>query len=56
MTAIDLLYGDAAPAKEILAQFSPAMTKEAYLEFQRSLFRTERFAYMEDAAGEPEFG
>jgi hypothetical protein len=21
------------------------MTKEAYLEFQRSLFRTERFAY-----------
>ncbi len=53
MTAIDLLHGDAAPAKEILAQFSPAMTKEAYLEFQRSLFRTERFAYMEDEAGRP---
>jgi amidohydrolase len=47
MTAIDLLHGDAAPAKDILAQFSPAMTKEAYLEFQRSLFRTERFAYTE---------
>jgi amidohydrolase len=47
MTAIDLLHGDAAPAREILAQFSPAMTKEAYLEFQRSLFRTERFAYTE---------
>jgi hypothetical protein len=28
MTAIDLLYGDAAPAKEILASFEPAMTKE----------------------------
>jgi transposase len=26
----------------------PAMTKEAYLEFQRSLFRTERFAYTEE--------
>ena len=47
MTAIDLLHGGAAPAKEILAQFSPAMTKEGYLEFQRNLFRTERFAYME---------
>jgi metal-dependent amidase/aminoacylase/carboxypeptidase family protein len=48
MTAIDLLHGDAAPAKEILAQFEPAMTKEAYLEFQRGLFRTERFAYTEE--------
>ena len=56
MTAIDLLHGDAAPAKEILAQFSPAMTKEAYLEFQRSLFRTERFAYIEDEAGRPKIG
>jgi amidohydrolase len=45
MTAIDLLYGDAGPAKEILGQFDPAMTKAAYLDFQRSLFRTERFAY-----------
>jgi hypothetical protein len=47
MTAIDLLHGDAAPAKEILGQFEPAMTKEAYLEFQRGLFRIERFAYTE---------
>src|SRR5438067_7425640 len=45
MTAIDLFYGDAGPAREILAGFAPAMTKEAYLEFQRGLFRTERFAY-----------
>ena len=47
MTAIDLLYGDAAPAKEILASFEPAMTKEAYLAFQRGLFRKERHAYAE---------
>ena len=47
MTAIDLLYGDAAPAKEILASFEPAMTKEAYLAFQRGLFRKERYAYAE---------
>jgi hypothetical protein len=47
MTAIDLLYGDTAPAKEILASFEPAMTKEAYLAFQRGLFRKERHAYAE---------
>src|ERR1700749_744334 len=53
MTAIDLLHGEAAPAKYILAGFAPAMTKEAYLAFQRSLFKTERFAFMEDEAGRP---
>ncbi|MBO0737677.1 MAG: amidohydrolase [Alphaproteobacteria bacterium] len=45
MTAIDLLYDDAAPAREILARFEPAMTKEAYLAFQRGLFRKERYAF-----------
>ena len=45
MTAIDLLHGDAAPANEILANFEPAMTKDAYLSFQRNLFRKERFTY-----------
>jgi len=45
MTAIDLLHGDAAPANEILANFQPAMTKDAYLSFQRNLFRKERFTY-----------
>jgi hypothetical protein len=45
MTAIDLLYGDAAAATEILARFAPAMTKEAYLTFQRGLFRKESYAY-----------
>jgi metal-dependent amidase/aminoacylase/carboxypeptidase family protein len=43
MTAIDLLYGDAAPAKKILAEFKPAMTKDGYLAFGRDLFRTERY-------------
>ena len=43
MTAIDLLHGDAAPAKEILAKFEPAMTKDAYLAFQRGLFKKERY-------------
>jgi hypothetical protein len=47
MTATDLLYGDAGPAKEILASFEPAMTKEAYLTFQRGLFRKARHAYAE---------
>jgi len=44
MTAIDLLYEDAASAKEIL----PAMTKEAYLAYQRGLFRRQRSAYAEE--------
>jgi amidohydrolase len=43
MTAIDLLHQDAAPARQILANFEPAMTKEAYLAFQRGLFRKERY-------------
>jgi hypothetical protein len=47
MTAIDLLYGDAGPATEILVGFEPAMTKDAYLAFQRGLFRKERYAYPE---------
>src|SRR5215831_6137339 len=45
MTAIDLLHGDAAPAKEILATFQPAMTKEAYLAFQRALFKKEHYTH-----------
>src|SRR5215467_11698080 len=48
MSAIDLLYGDAAPAKDVLAKFKSAMSKEAYLEYQRGLFRTERFTYAEE--------
>ena len=43
MTAIDLLYGDAAPAREIIEEFKPAMTKQAYLSMQRGLFKKERY-------------
>jgi amidohydrolase len=43
MTAIDLLYADAAPARKIIADFQPAMTKLEYLTFARGLFKTERY-------------
>ena len=43
MTAIDLLWGDAAPARQIIADFAPAMTKDAYLAFERGLFKKERY-------------
>jgi amidohydrolase len=43
MTAIDLLWSDAAPARQIIADFSPAFTKQSYLEFERGLFKTERW-------------
>jgi amidohydrolase len=40
-TAIDLLGDGAARAKEVLARFQPQMTKQAYLSYQESLFKTE---------------
>src|SRR5262249_43163094 len=43
MTAIDLLYHDAAPAPHVLADFKPAMSKDEYLAFARGLFKTERW-------------
>src|ERR1700686_2430431 len=43
MTAIDLLYDEAAPARKIIADFQPVMTREAYLAFERGLFKTERY-------------
>jgi len=43
MTAIDLLWDDAAPARKIIADFEPAFTKDAYLAFERGLFKTEHY-------------
>ncbi len=43
MTAIDLLYGDAAQARRILRETRPRMTKREYLEYQRRLDATELF-------------
>jgi amidohydrolase len=41
--AIDLLYDGAAGAKKVLASAKPPMTREQYLQFQRSVGKTERF-------------
>ena len=41
MMAIDLLWGEAQKANEILAGYDPAMTKAEYLESQNNLLRTE---------------
>src|SRR5882672_3562301 len=44
MTAIDLLYDEAAQAKQIIGDFKPAMTKDGYLAFARGLFKKERYS------------
>lgn len=43
LTAVDLLWGDAATARDILARSKPRMTKEEYLSFQRHISRRELF-------------
>ncbi len=50
MTAVDLLYGDAEKAKDILKKSKPKMTKGQYLEYQRKIFRTELFKGGSDRA------
>ena len=43
LMAVDLLWRDAGPAREILAAFKAPMTKDEYLALQEQLFRTELF-------------
>src|SRR5213593_3418028 len=43
LMAVDLLWGDADGARDILKSWAPRMTKEAYLAFQRGVARTELF-------------
>jgi amidohydrolase len=43
LMAIDLLWQDAAGARDILKAWTPRLTKDAYLGFQRGVARTERF-------------
>lgn len=43
LTVIDLLYKDAANARHILDNFTPAMTKEEYLKFLESVDNVEVF-------------
>ena len=48
MTAIDLLYDEAAQARQIIGDFKPAMTKSEYLAFARGLFKKERYSPREE--------
>ena len=43
LMAIDMLWGNAEAARDILKSWKPRMTMEAYLAFQRGVARTERF-------------
>jgi hypothetical protein len=49
MTAIDLLYGNAAEARQIIGDFKPAMTKDSYLAFASGLFEGEWYGGAEIA-------
>ncbi len=48
MTAIDLLYGDASVAQNIVNQFEPIFTKEKYLEFLKTMDSEQLYSYLED--------
>jgi metal-dependent amidase/aminoacylase/carboxypeptidase family protein len=43
LMAVDLLWDDAAGARDILKAWKPRMTKEDYLSFQRSISKTELY-------------
>jgi metal-dependent amidase/aminoacylase/carboxypeptidase family protein len=43
LMAVDMLWGNAEAAREILSAWKPRMTKDAYLSFQRGVARTELF-------------
>jgi len=41
MMAVDMLYGKAEKAKEILSGYKPQMTKTEYIKYQENIFKTE---------------
>src|SRR5215468_8751084 len=43
LMAVDMLWGDASAAREILSAWKPRLSKEAYLSFQRGISKTELF-------------
>ena len=43
LMAVDLLWDGAKNAKDIIAEFKPRLTKEAYLSFQRGINKTELY-------------
>jgi hypothetical protein len=40
---VDLMFGDAAVARDVVARATPRLTRESYLTFQRSVKRHEVF-------------
>jgi amidohydrolase len=43
LMAVDLLWGDAEGARDILGSWKPRMSRQQYLEFQRGIARTETY-------------
>jgi amidohydrolase len=43
LMAVDLLWGDAEGARDILGSWKPRMSRQQYLEFQRGIARTEAY-------------
>jgi amidohydrolase len=43
LMAVDLLWGDAGGARDILKSWKPRLTKDAYLSFQRGISKTELY-------------
>jgi amidohydrolase len=43
LMAVDLLWGDAGGARDILRTWKPRLTKDAYLSFQRGISKTELY-------------
>ena len=50
MMAIDLLVDNAAKANKTLAEFKPAMSKDAYLDRQHAVFKTEHYPASNETA------
>jgi metal-dependent amidase/aminoacylase/carboxypeptidase family protein len=44
-TVVDLLFDDARAARDVLARFEPALTRDAYLTHLRALTATQTFSY-----------
>ncbi len=51
-TVIDLLFGDARGARDVLDAFVPALTRDAYLAQMRANTRTDHFSYRRHPAGD----
>ena len=43
LTVVDLLHGNGQKAKEIVDNFEPLLSKDAYLKLLRSMYKEEKF-------------